>query len=245
MEFIEEYPKEESSMPWGHIAAATIGYLSQQKTNKKAQATAREQMEFQERMSNTAHQRQVADLRASGLNPILSANKGASTPAGARSDPKDPFEKAIQASLQMSNATNAHAQARLNKQNADYFDKKPYGSAVLNARPTNLFLTELMERNPELMDTVSDIVSGAINTGKEKASAVYRLLSGDLSAIPEILSTKRDTSSVKEKIARKPVPVPDKYKYYSHVKRRKNVRFKKGYSHNIGGYQFNPINPFK
>lgn len=114
---------------WGAVIAAGASYLASRNSNKSSakgqedanqqnMAIAQKQMDFQREMSNTAHQREVADMRAAGLNPILSSTggPGASTPPGASAEMKDAKTPGVNAALK---AIDTMANAFLTKELAE------------------------------------------------------------------------------------------------------------------------------
>ena len=113
-------------------AAATLlvgglGYLGQQDTNSANQGNAQAQMDFQERMSNTAYQRQTKDMEAAGLNPMLAYMKGggASTPSGAMATYQSPVSGAAQAATSAqipSNIRSTQATAKQTGAQTEYLE---------------------------------------------------------------------------------------------------------------------------
>lgn len=85
----------------GGIATSALGAMQAQKNR-----------DFQERMSNTAHQREVIDLQRAGLNPILSSKLGgASSPPGATGQIADFGQATNSALAAMTAGSNLRLQA--------------------------------------------------------------------------------------------------------------------------------------
>lgn len=74
---------------WIDLGVGVASTAGQWQANQNNMAIARAQMAFQERMSNTAVQRRMADLRAAGLNPALAYQSEATSPGGASTQVQD------------------------------------------------------------------------------------------------------------------------------------------------------------
>lgn len=168
------------------IASGIGGILSNiggRSANSAAAELANENRQWLENMSNTAHQREVTDLRAAGLNPILSATggMGASTPSGNVAPVQNTLGPAVSTALEAYRGAN---EGRKTQQQIQIDRPKEMAAAAAERA-----LNQVTQPVNQLIDKIPDIISSAKSTALQTVDDVKGI------ALPDI---KRKFEAFKE-----------------------------------------------
>ena len=137
---------------WEQLLGAAVSGYGAYRANRETRASTGRQMAFQERMSNTAHQRQMADLKQAGINPMLSGRLGgASSPAGASYQASNIGAAAVDGYGKVSSAKQAQAQTertevdtKIRQRDLDYLVKEGVSEYAVKYTVKNIFGSKIL-----------------------------------------------------------------------------------------------------
>lgn len=182
-----------------NLIGGLFGASSARDINRQQIKLSREQMQFQERMSNTAYQRSTKDLEAAGLNRILALGSPSSSPGGAQPPslkvPGEHIQRGISSALQSATLAaqlkliQAQTEGAQNKADID----KP--EAAVKG-----WLGNFLERSVE--PQVNKIVNGISQTAKTQSS-----FSGMLQALEPVINKTETAKSAPPPTRSAPPPI--------------------------------------
>lgn len=202
----------------GELIGGGLTVLSQHSANRQNIKLAREQRDWDERMSNTAYQRAVADMQAAGINPMLAISQGgASTPStsAATVQPADALGRSVssaaskaanvlaiqqaQANIdltrastteKLAQATSAQGQAKWAEQNA-MFESMKKSEEWINLKRQYDLTTAQAKQLEEMLPILIRAQEANIASTEQATSSAKTKQQLDTLAIPEMEATAK------------------------------------------------------
>lgn len=172
------------------VSAAIAGgasILGQHMANRANIAQARDQMEFQQRMSNTSYQRAMADMKKAGLNPILAAKVGgASTPSGAMANIGNIIQPGVEAFQKVSSAQQMQTTNAIEKRTLAMLERENVSMAEIQYTAKNIFESKALK-------AIEAGMSGDLSGLQEPYRSVARYVMVELKragALPDVAGMK-------------------------------------------------------